>query len=166
MTYSENKCWKRQVKLTILGFLPLYCCSLLLQGQNLTYPVKVREGFWGSSLVAQSVKNPPAMQETPVQSLGQEESLEKEMATHGSILAWEIPWIEEPGGLQSMGSQRVRHDWATKPPARILTPGYWWFWQSRQKEEGLCHKLPAQAIVNLNRFTTAFDLYSLLHRAF
>ena len=50
------------------------------------------------------------MQETPVQSLGQEDPLEKEMATHSSTLAWEIPWTEEPGGLQSMGSQRVRHD--------------------------------------------------------
>ena len=56
------------------------------------------------------VKNLPAMQETGVQSLGQEEPLEKGMATHSSILAWEIPWTEEPGGLQSIGSQRVRHD--------------------------------------------------------
>ena len=51
------------------------------------------------------VKNLPAMQETLVQSLGQEDPLEKKMATHPSILAWEIPWTEEPGGLQSMGSQ-------------------------------------------------------------
>ena len=49
------------------------------------------------------VKNPPAKQETWVQSLGQEDTLEKEMATHSSIIAWEIPWTEEPGGLQSMG---------------------------------------------------------------
>ena len=56
------------------------------------------------------VKNLPAMQETGVRSLGRENSLEEEMATHSSILAWEIPWIEEPGGLQSMGSQRVGHD--------------------------------------------------------
>ena len=53
-----------------------------------------------ASLVAQTVKNPPAMQETWVHSLGQEDLLEKEMATHSSILAWEIPWIEEPGGVQ------------------------------------------------------------------
>ena len=53
------------------------------------------------------------MQEMQVWSLGQEDSLEKEMATHSSILAWRIPWTEEPGGLQSMGSQRVRHDWTT-----------------------------------------------------
>ena len=55
------------------------------------------------------VKNLPVMQEIKVQSLGQEDPLEKEMATHSSILAWEIPWIKS-GGLQSMGSQSVRHD--------------------------------------------------------
>ena len=59
---------------------------------------------------AQLVKNPPAMQETWVRSLGRENPLKKEMATHSSILAWRIPWTEEPGGLQSMGSQRVRHN--------------------------------------------------------
>ena len=58
-----------------------------------------------SFLVAQSVKNLPAVQETWVQSLGWEDPLEKEMATHSSILAWKISWTEEPGGLQSMGSQ-------------------------------------------------------------
>ena len=63
-----------------------------------------------ASLVAQMVKNLPAVQETWAQSLGRENPLEKEMATHSSILAWKIPWTEEPGGLQSMGLQRVRHD--------------------------------------------------------
>ena len=63
-----------------------------------------------SSLVARMVKNLPAIQETQVQSLGREDPLEKEMATHSNILAWRIPWTEEPGGLQSMGSQRVGHD--------------------------------------------------------
>ena len=62
------------------------------------------------SLVAQRVKCLPAMQETWVQSLGQEDPLEKEMATHSSTLAWEIPWTEEPGRLQSMGLQRVGLD--------------------------------------------------------
>ena len=61
--------------------------------------------YQGASLVAQSVKNLPAMQETQVQFLGQEDPLEKEMATHSSILAWRIPWTEEPGRLQSVGSQ-------------------------------------------------------------
>ena len=60
--------------------------------------------------MAQLVKNLPAMQETWVRSLGQEDPLEKGMATHFSILAWGIPWTEEPGGLLSMRSQRVRHD--------------------------------------------------------
>ena len=59
--------------------------------------------------MAQLVKNLPAMQETRVQSLGWEDPLEKGMETHSSILTWEIPWTEEPGGLQSMGSQRVGH---------------------------------------------------------
>ena len=59
------------------------------------------------------VKRLPAMRETGVQSLGQEDPLEKEMATHSSTHAWKIPWVEKPGGLQSMGSQRVGHDWAT-----------------------------------------------------
>ena len=63
-----------------------------------------------ASLVAQSVKNLPAVQETHVQSLGREDPLEKETATHSSILAWKISWTEEPGGLQSMGSQRVGHN--------------------------------------------------------
>ena len=60
------------------------------------------------------VKNLPAVEEMLVQSLGQEDSLEKEMATHSSILAWEISWTEEPGGLQSMGSQRVGYDLMTE----------------------------------------------------
>ena len=63
-----------------------------------------------ASLVAQTVKNLPAMQEAQVRSLGGEDPLEKEAATHSSILAWEIPWTEEPGRLQLMGSQRVGHD--------------------------------------------------------
>ena len=62
------------------------------------------------SLVVQMVKNLPAMQETQLQSLGQEDPLEKEMATHSSILAWRIPWTKKPGRLQSMGLQRVGHN--------------------------------------------------------
>ena len=65
------------------------------------------------SLVAQMLKRLPAVWETWVQSLGQEGSLEKEMATHSSILAWRIPWMEEPGGLQSTGSQRIGHNRTT-----------------------------------------------------
>ena len=64
----------------------------------------------GASLVAQRLKRLSAVRETSVRSLGWEDPLEKEMATHSSILAWRIPWMEESGGLQSTGSQRVRHD--------------------------------------------------------
>ena len=63
-----------------------------------------------ASLVAQMVKHLPAMRDTRVQSLGWEDLLEKDMATHSRTLAWKIPWTEEPGGLQSMGSQRVGHN--------------------------------------------------------
>ena len=66
--------------------------------------------YIGASLVAQRLKCLPGMQKTQVRSLGQEEPLEKEMATHSGALAWRIPWREEPGALRSMGSQRVRHD--------------------------------------------------------
>ena len=64
----------------------------------------------GASLVAQMVNYLPAMRKTQVRSLGWEDALEKEMATHSNILAWRIPWTEEPGGLQSTGLQRVGHD--------------------------------------------------------
>ena len=65
------------------------------------------------SLVAQRLKHLPTMREAWVRSLGREDPLEKEMATHSSILSWRIPWTEEPGGLQSTGLQRVGHDWAS-----------------------------------------------------
>ena len=70
-------------------------------------------GLFRTSQVAQIVKCPPARRETWVQSLGWEDPLEKEMTTHSSTLAWKMPWTEEPGGLQSMGSQRFGHDWMT-----------------------------------------------------
>ena len=60
--------------------------------------------------MAQTVKNPSAVRETWVRSLGWEDALEEGVATHSSIVAWRIPWTEEPGGLQATGSQRVRHD--------------------------------------------------------
>ena len=89
-----------------------FTCSIVSQQQ------KQKENYMGlkitagkhSSLVAQRLKCLPAMQETWVQSLGWEDPLKKGMATHSSILAWRIPWTEEPGRLQSMGSQRVGHD--------------------------------------------------------
>ena len=72
-----------------------------------------------ASLVTQTVKNLSAMQETWVRSLDREDHLEKEMATHSSILAWRIPWTEEPGGLQPMGLQRVGHNLATKQQYKL-----------------------------------------------
>ena len=80
----------------------------------------------GAPLAAQMVKNLPTMRETWVHSLGREDPLEKRMAIHSSILAWEISWTEEPGGLQSKGSQRVRYNWAAFSLYSIkdLYPGY------------------------------------------
>ena len=69
--------------------------------------------YYRASLVAQMVRSLPAARETQVQPLDWEDPLEKEMATHSRILAWKIPWTEEPGGLQSIGLQRIGHDWAT-----------------------------------------------------
>ena len=86
----------------------------LYRTKNHCVPVQL-----GASLTAQWVKNPPAMQETEkmqVQFLGREDPLEEGMATHSRILAWRIPWTEEPGGLQPKGSQRVGHDWVSKHP--------------------------------------------------
>ena len=86
-------------KCEILQELPKYNMKWLYLG-----------GTFRASLVAQTVKNPLAMWETWVQSLGWEDPLEESMATHASTFAWRIPWTEDPGGPQSMGSQRVRHD--------------------------------------------------------
>ena len=74
--------------------------------EGIGYPLQ----YSWTPLVAQTAKNPPAMQETWVQSLGLEDPLQKRMDTHSSILTWRIPWTEEPGGLQPMGSQRVKHE--------------------------------------------------------
>ena len=76
--------------------------------------------YYGASLIAQLVNNLPAMQETWVQFLGREDPLEKEMATHSSILAWRIPWTVGPNGLQSMGSHRVGYNLATELPPHTL----------------------------------------------
>ena len=75
-------------------------------GEGIDYPFQ----YSWASLVARTVKNPLAMQETWVQSLGWEDPLEKRKATHSSTMAWRIPWTEEAGGLQSMGSHRVGHN--------------------------------------------------------
>ena len=98
----------------------LHCCCKTDQCPNPYIPrlIILQSSHWKhllslSTTKAQRLKRLPAMKETWVPSLGREDPLEKEMATHSSILAWRIPWTEEPGGLQSMGLQRVGHDWAT-----------------------------------------------------
>ena len=91
-----DKCWQT------LG------CGVMIQSRvPSSFPI---HQTLGASLVAHMVKCLPAMQETRVQSLVQEDPLEKEIAAHSSTLAWKIPWTKEPGGLQSMGSQRVGHN--------------------------------------------------------
>ena len=94
-----------------------FCCSVAKSCPTFCNPMDSSCPFYvllGASLMAQLVNDPPAMQETCARSLGGEDPLEKEMATHFNILAWEIPWTEEPGGLQSTGLQKIRHDLASK----------------------------------------------------
>ena len=88
------------------------------------------------SLVAQTVKDLRTMQETWVRSLGLEDSLEKGIATHSSILAWRILWTEEHSRLQSMGSQRVRHDWVTNTCPQNKNPLHWWPHSCPHNEDG------------------------------
>ena len=101
---------------TELGWKSGNMTQKLLFSQWIFYPfiylplITTSLGFPGGS----EEKNLPAVQETHVWSLGREDPLEKGMTTHSSILAWRIPWTEEPGRLQSMGSQRIRHDWVTR----------------------------------------------------
>ena len=128
----------------------------------------------GAFLVAQMVKNLPSRQETQVQSLGWEDPLEEEMATHSRILAWRIPWTEEHGGLHSMELQNVRHDWATI--AHSLGYLLQLFAQSPQLKltvEGmfcgsfkpLFTEIPS-ALWNLNVITYCYDLFFInLHSA-
>ena len=99
-----------------------------------------------ASLVAQRLKGLPAMQETWVRSLGQEDLLEKEMATHSSILAWRIPWTEEPGGLQSTGSQRVRHNF-TFTFCVIIKGGQCWSRTSWSEHRHKARVLPLESLL-------------------
>ena len=95
----------------------------MVHGLNTLSPVNwgLARQLMGASLVAQRLKHLPPMRETRVQSLGREDPLEKEMVTHSSILAWRITWTEKPGRLQSTGSQRVGHNWATSLSLFTLT---------------------------------------------
>ena len=99
---------------------------------------------------AQRLKRLPAVRETRVWSLGWEDPLEKEMVTHSTILAWRIPWTEKPGRLQSMGSQRVGHDWATSSPSS--SPSF--------ITEGLCYLSPPTIILIMTEKQVHFSLNS------
>ena len=106
--------------MNIQGWCPLGLTGLIsLQSKGLSRVFSRttiwKHQFFGTQLLAQRLKRLPPMREIRVQSLGQEDPLEKEMVTHSSILARRIPWTEKPDRLQSTGSQRVRHDWATSP---------------------------------------------------
>ena len=104
----------------IMKMQSISCFSLFLSN------VKQLHQFRGASLLAQMVKNLPARQETWVWSLSQRDPLEEEIVIHASIIAWRIPWTEEPDRLPFMGLQRVRHDWATNIsicfPLKIFFP--------------------------------------------
>ena len=104
--------WLMQTHILLCG-RPQHTSGLTYWEWGFMVRIKISKEFL-ISLVAQTVKHLPTMWETRIQSLGQEDPPEKELATHSSTLAWKIPWTEEPGRLQSMGSQRAGHDWATK----------------------------------------------------
>ena len=107
--HSEALWWAVTAHQPLIWFPCLWSwCLHLALFVSVTFPLRC---FKSSP---QQVNNLPAMQETQVLPLSWEDPLEKEMATHSSVLAWKIPWTEEPGWLQYKGPQRVRHDWATK----------------------------------------------------
>ena len=107
--------WPCMFTYLFLAVPGLHCCAWSHWDEWLRWgvPASPCSGFSCCFLVAQMVKRLPTMRGTQVWSLGWEDPLEKAMATHSSTLAWKIPWMEEPGRLQSMGLQRVGHDWAT-----------------------------------------------------
>ena len=105
---------------------------------------KKRLWFILGPLVVQTVKNLPAVRETLVRSLGPEDPLENAMATHSSILAWRIPWTEEPGGPQTMGSQRVGHAWATN----TFTCSLSWSWDKAWNRQLLFFPVQSNWVYN------------------
>ena len=126
-----------------------------------------------ASLVAQRVKHLLATRETWVWFLGREDPLEKEIATHSSTLAWKIPWMEKPGRLQSMGSQRVGHDWATSLSffstglyicfcASTILP--WWLWKSevRKVDSSTFILLSQYCFGYLGSFVFPYELWNFL----
>ena len=112
---SRSSPGSRGSRYSSFGYLRLWLTFLwnFLSHFSVAFVLKLWLLTSQASLVVQSIKTLPVMLETQVQSLGGKDPLEKEMPTHSSILAWRIPWTEEPSGLQSMESQRVGHDWET-----------------------------------------------------
>ena len=108
--------------------------------KKIIYILKQSIQIYVASLVAQLVKNLPAMQETWVRFMGREDPLEKEMATHSNILAWRLPWTEEPGGLQSMGLQEWDNDLATKPLPYRYASSTPYYVQATVDQGGMCIK--------------------------
>ena len=140
-------------------------------GEGIDYPLQ----YSWASLVAQMVKNPPAVWDTWVQSLGLEDPLEEGMAMHSSILAWRIPWTEEPGRLQFMGSQRVRHNWVAKHSTAqhrysyysffcLFTDNYSFLWLSKHKSFDQQHTdKKRRSCVHVTGFvTTRLHCYNLI----
>ena len=118
-----------------------------------------------ASLVAQMVKNLPAVWETCAWSLGQKDPLEKGMATHPSILAWRIPWVEGIGGLQSVGLQRARHNWATNTFAFFLHYTKWsYILQEKTNFNGLRMFSTTKLILN-KYFRNVSKLNSILSKS-
>ena len=124
-------------------------------------------GLLLTSLVAQTVKRLPTMRETRVQSLDQEDLLEKEMATHSSTLVWKIPWTEKPGSLQSMGSQRVGHDWVTSLSLSLSkTSRCFWprkVWRNTSKWMRNCYHLSCHNFQWVKLWTCASKQFTLEH---
>ena len=126
---DDQQCWASfRMPLGHLCF-GLRVCTIQTQFRASQWFGKFIHRMW-ASLVAQLVKNLPAMQETWVWSLGWEDPLEKGMATHSSMLPGESVWTEEPDRLQSLGSQRIRHDWETKHSSARTECGAYFLWFS------------------------------------
>ena len=127
-------CWNAQIATNYLFILTCkiakrshiqVCIRIKTLSLCLTSGILYFVNHLGASLVAQMAKHVSAVRNTRVRSLGWEDPLEKEMAAHSSSLAWRIPWTEEPGGLQSMGSLGVGHDWATSLSGIFMTNFYY-----------------------------------------
>ena len=158
--------WVMETKVNIpLREIPWFCSGMLT-----TFLTRTPLLHKGTSLVAQTVKRLSTMWETQVQSLGWEDPLEKEMAIHSSTIAWKIPWTEDPGRLQSMGSQRVGHDWATSlslSPA-LQRPGRHKTWclsvdSQRNISEQNWERMWPRHLNNLTGISNLFVNFSLIH---